>query len=122
VVIQRGDVYWVDLGEPQGSRPALRRPVLIVSDDLYNSSNIATVIAVVLTGNLALADMPGNVYVPDGDAGLPRPSVVNVTSLLTLGKDELGKKAGRVRAPTLRQVDDGLKEVLGLWIRIGINT
>jgi len=115
VVIQRGDVYLVDLGEPQGSRPALRRPVLIVSDDLYNSSNIATVIAVVLTGNLTLADMPGNVCVPDGNAGLPRPSVVNVTSLLTLGKDELGKKAGRVRSPTLRQVDEGLKEVLGLW-------
>jgi mRNA interferase MazF len=114
VVIQRGDVYWVDLGEPKGSRPAKRRPVLIVSDDLYNSSRLATVVAVTLTGTLRLGDMPGNVHVAKGEAGMTRESVVNVTALVTLDKTELGRRTGRVRPPTLERVDGGLREVLGL--------
>jgi mRNA interferase MazF len=114
VVIQRGDVYWVDLGEPQGSRPAKRRPVLIVSDDLYNSSRLATVVAVTLTGTLRLGDMPGNVHIAKGEAGMTRASVANVTALVTLDKTELGRRTGRVRPPTLAYVDDGLREVLGL--------
>jgi len=114
VVIQRGEVYWVDLGEPKGSRPAKRRPVLIVSDDLYNSSKLATVVAVILTGTLRLGDMPGNVRVAKGEAGMTRPSVANVTALVTLDKAELGRRVGRVRPLTMESVDQGLREVLGL--------
>jgi mRNA interferase MazF len=107
-------VYWVDLGEPKGSRPAKRRPVLIVSDDLYNSSKLATVVAATLTGTLRLGDMPGNVHIAKGDAGMPRESVANVTALVTLDKTELSRRTGRVRPTTLARVDDGLREVLGL--------
>ena len=114
MVIQRGDVYWVDLGEPQGSRPAKRRPVLIVSDDLYNSSKLATVVAVILTGTLRLGDMPGNVHIAEGEAGMTRASVANVTALVTLDKSELGRRTGRVRPLTLGRIDEGLREVLGL--------
>lgn len=114
MVVARGDVYWVDLGEPEGSRPAGPRPVLVVSDDLLNSSQLATVIAAVVTGIMALASRPGNVQIPRGDAGLTRDSVVNVTSLVTLHKTELGKRSGRLRPVVLEQVDRGLKEVLGL--------
>ena len=114
MVIQRGDVYWVDLGEPRGSRPAKRRPVLIVSDDIYNSSKLATVVAVTLTGTIRLGDMPGNVHIAKGEAGMSRESVVNVTALVTLDKTELGRRTGRVRPPTLERVDGGLREVLGL--------
>jgi mRNA interferase MazF len=114
VVIQRGDVYWVDLGEPRGSRPAKRRPVLIVSDDLYNSSNLSTIVAVVLTGTLRLGDMPGNVHIVKGEAGVTRASVANVTALVTLDKTELGRRTGRIRPPTLERIDDGLRAVLGL--------
>ncbi len=114
MVIQRGEVYWVDLGEPQGSRPAKRRPVLIVSDDLYNSSKLATVVAVILTGTLRLGDMPGNVHIAEGEAGMTRASVANVTALVTLDKSELGRRIGRVRPLTLERIDHGLREVLGL--------
>ena len=114
MVIQRGDVYWVDLGDPQGSRPAKRRPVLIVSDDLYNSSKLATVVAVILTGTLRLGDMPGNVHIAKGEGGMTRASVANVTALVTLDKSELGRRIGRVRPLTLGRIDDGLREVLGL--------
>jgi mRNA interferase MazF len=114
VVIQRGEVYWVDLGEPEGSRPAKRRPVLVISDDLYNSSNLSTIIAVTLTGTLRLADMPGNVRIVKGDAGITRDCVANVTALVTLDKTELGRRSGRVRPTTLANIDEGLRMVLGL--------
>jgi len=100
VVIQRGEVYWVDLGEPKGSRPAKRRPVLIVSDDFYNSSRLATIVAVYPYQTLRLGDMPGNVRVAKGEAGMTRESVANVTALVTLDKSELGRRTGRVRPPT----------------------
>jgi mRNA interferase MazF len=58
-VIQRRDVNWGDVGEPDGSRPSKRRPVLIVSDDLYNSSTLATVAVVTLTSTFRLGDLPG---------------------------------------------------------------
>lgn len=113
-MIQRGEIYWVDLGEPKGSRPTKRRPVLIVSDDLYNSSKLATVVAVTITGTLRLGDMPGNVRIAKGEAGITRDSVANVTALVTLDKTELARRTGRVRPPTLERIDHGLREVLRL--------
>ena len=62
------------LGEPEGSRPAKRRPVFIISDDFYNSSRLATIVAVTLTTTLGLGDMPGNVRIAKGEAGMTRES------------------------------------------------
>ncbi|HEY0168929.1 MAG TPA: type II toxin-antitoxin system PemK/MazF family toxin [Jatrophihabitans sp.] len=75
-MIKRGNVYWADLGAPVGSRPAKRRPVLVISADTYNASRLATVLAVVITSNTDLATMPGNVFLPAKATGLPRDSVV----------------------------------------------
>jgi mRNA interferase MazF len=113
-VIRRGDIYWVDLGPPSGSRPAKRRPVLVVQAGPYNASRLATVIAAVVTSNTALATMPGNVFLPAAVSGLPRDSVVNVTALVTLNKDELEGPIGRVPDALLRDLDAGLRRVLGL--------
>src|SRR6266568_6394172 len=82
LVIRRGEIYWVDLGQPRGSRPAKTRPVLVVQADPYNASRLATVVAVVLTSNTSLAAMPGNVFVPAATSGLPWDSVANVTALI----------------------------------------
>lgn len=88
--------------------------MVIVSDDLFNASQLATVIAVVVTGNLSLAARPGNVHIPSGEASLNRDSVANVTSLVTLNKIELGQRSGRLRPAIVEQLDNGLREVLGL--------
>jgi mRNA interferase MazF len=113
-VITRGAVYWADLGEPAGSRPAKRRPVLVLQADPYNASQLATVVAAVITSNTGLAAMPGNVFLPAAAVGLPRDSVVNVTALVTLDKSDLGQRAGAVPDSLLREVNVGLRRVLGL--------
>ncbi len=64
-MIQRGDIYWADLGRPAGSEPAKRRPVLVVQADSFNASRINTVLAAVVTSNQRLAAAPGNVALPD---------------------------------------------------------
>jgi mRNA interferase MazF len=114
VVIRRGAIYWVDLGAPVGSRPAKRRPVLVVQSRPYNESRLATVIAAVITSNTALATMPGNVFLPAVATGLPRDSVVNVTAMVTLDRRELDGPVGEVSDGLMREVDRGLRRVLAL--------
>lgn len=113
-MIQRGDIYWVDLGDAVGSRPAKRRPVLVVQSAPYNASRLATVIAVVLTSNTGLAAMPGNVFLPAVSTGLPRDSVANVTAVVTLDKSELEGPAGHVPEAIMNELNHGLRQVLGL--------
>lgn len=113
-MIERGEIYWSDLGAPAGSRPAKRRPVLVISADSFNASRLATVIAVVITSNTAQAAMPGNVFLPATVSGLPRDSVVNVTAVVTLNKTDLEQRAGRAPLVLLREIDRGLRTSLDL--------
>jgi mRNA interferase MazF len=114
VVIRRGSICWADLGEPQGSRPAKRRPVLVVQADPFNASRLNTAIAAVIASSTRLAALPGNVFVPAGSGGLPKDSVVNVTALVTLDKADLDEETGQLPASLMRDVDRGLRRVLGL--------
>jgi len=113
-VIERGEIHWADLGTPSGSRPAKRRPVLVVQSDPYNGSRLATVVAVVITSNTGLAAMPGIVFLPATATGLPRDSVVNITAVVTLNKTELTDRVGRISLALMNQVDRGLRRALGL--------
>jgi mRNA interferase MazF len=113
-VIQRGSVWWADLGEPHGSRPAKSRPVLVVQDNSFNASGLNTVLVAVITSNTRIAAMPGNVFLPAPSSGLRRDSVVNVTALVTVDKRELRDAAGQLPAALMHEVDRGLAMVLGL--------
>jgi mRNA interferase MazF len=114
MVIQRGSVCWADLGEPRGSRPAKRRPVLVIQADPYNASRLSTTLAAVITSNTGLAAMPGNVFVPAAASGLSKDSVVNVTALVTLDKVGLDDVVGQLPPALMSDVDRGLRRVLGL--------
>jgi mRNA interferase MazF len=114
VVIRRGELYWVDLGQPTGSRPAKRRPVLVVQSDPYNASRLATTLVLVVTSNTELAGMPGNVFLPAAMTGLPRDSVANVTAIVTVDKADLDELAGEVPPSMMREVDQGLRRVLDI--------
>lgn len=113
-MIVRGELWWADLGLPRGSAPALRRPVLIVSAEHYNRSNLRTVTVVVLTTTAQLAALPGNVAIPTDVSGLPTDSVVNVTQVATIDRSALEERVGSLPGWLLSQVDAGLERALGL--------
>ncbi|MBI2859327.1 MAG: type II toxin-antitoxin system PemK/MazF family toxin, partial [Chloroflexi bacterium] len=68
MVIDQGDVFWVDLGEPTGSGPAYRHPHVVVQNNVFNKSGIQTVVVCSLTSNLRRAASPGNVLLEKGEA------------------------------------------------------
>lgn len=112
--MRRGEVWWASLPEPAGSGPGYRRPLLIVSANSFNESRISTIIAAVITSNLRLADAPGNVQLPARGLGLSKPSVVNVSQLITVDKSILTERVGRLAPRLLAAVDDGIRLVLSL--------
>ncbi len=113
-MIQRGSVWWAGLGEPQGSKPGKRRPVLVIQANSFNVSRVNTTLAAVITSNTRLAAMPGNVFLPAATAGLPKDSVVNVTALVTLDKSDLQTEAGQLPVSLMHEVDRGLRRALSL--------
>ena len=111
----RGRLWWADLGLPRGSAPALRRPVLVISADQYNRSKLATLTVVVLTRNIQLAALPGNVLLPaDVVAGLDADSVVNVTQIATIDRGALEQCIGSLPDWLMAEVDAGLARALAL--------
>jgi mRNA interferase MazF len=113
-VTSRGSICWADLGEALGSKPAKRRPVLVIQANPFNASRLNTTIAAVITSNTALAAMPGNVFLPAAASGLPKDSVVNITALVTLDKTDLEAPVGHLPASLMNDVNRGLHRVLGL--------
>jgi mRNA interferase MazF len=113
VTVLQGEVWWADLGEPRGSKPAFRRPVVVIQGDGMNRSRIATVVCVALTSNLKWAAAPGNVLLSDTATGLHKESVANVSQIVTLDKSELTQRAGKLPKPKLELVLSGVDVVLG---------
>jgi len=112
VVINQGDVYWAELGEPSGSRPGYRHPVVVVQNDIFNETKISTTVVCGLTSNLRLAKMPGNVMLTCGEANLPKDSVVNISQVITVNKHDLQEKIGSLSRKRVLQIIDGLKLLL----------
>jgi mRNA interferase MazF len=113
-VIGRGSVHWADLGDPVGSRPGKRRPVVVIQSEQFNESRLATVVIAIITGNTELARFPGNVLIPASTCGLHRDSVVNVTGLQTMDREQLEPAVGVIPMDLMSEVDEGLRLVLGL--------
>jgi len=112
--MKRGDVWWASLDEPVGSGPGLRRPVLVVQSNPFNLSRISTVVVLVISSNLALAEAPGNVRLSKSDSGLPKPSVVNVSQILTVDRGLLTDRVRALPGRVMERVNLGLHLVLGL--------
>lgn len=114
MVIERGEIWWANLPEPRGFTPGFRRPILIIQANDFNSTNINTVVGVVITTNLRLAEMPGNVLLKKNSSKLSKDSVVNITQIVTAGKNDLIEYVGALTARKMQQVDKGLRLVLSL--------
>lgn len=115
-MIQRGQIFWVELGEAADSSPAKRRPVVVVSADAFNRSQLRTVLTVAVTSNTGVATYPGNVFLPASATGLAKDSAVNVTQIVTLDRATLEgqQPAGKMPDYLMTDIDAGLRLVMDL--------
>ena len=98
---------------PAGSGPGFRRPVVVVQCDALNRSRIATVVCVPLTSNLKWGLAPGNVPLSARLTGLPKDSVANVSQIVSVDKDFLTARAGKLPLSKLELLFSGIAIVLG---------
>ena len=112
MVINQGDIYWIDLEEPRGSEPGYRHPHVVVQNNLFNHSQIRTVLVCPLTSNLKRANAPGKVLLDKQEANLHKQSVVNVSQVFTVDKSQLSDYIGTLSAGRVRQILDGMSLVL----------
>lgn len=113
MVMQQGDVLWVDLGAPVGSAPGYRRPAVLVQSDRFNRTRLATVVVVPITSNLRRAALPGNIQLARGEANLPRSSVANVTQIIAIDRSQVIRKLGALSRERVREIVNGITLMLG---------
>jgi len=112
VTPSQGDVYWVRFGRATDSGPAGKRPAVVIQNDLLNRSNIRTTVVVLLTSNLKLSAVPGNVSLSKGDANLPKPSVAVVSQIATVDKGRLLETIGTLRRQMTEEIVQGCRDVI----------
>lgn len=111
-MIKQGEIYWVDLGEPSGSGPGYRHPYVIVQNNLFNRSRIGTAVVCSITSNLQRAKAPGNVLLDSGEGGLRKRSVVNVSQIFTVDKDDIKKRIGALSQERIYEILSGIAFLL----------
>ena len=112
--VKRGEIWWADLGEPKGSQPSFRRPVVVVQDDLLTQSKLGTVMVVPLTTNLKRGLAVGNVTLETRETGLSATSVALVCQVMTVDREFFTDSAGALSKRSLNKLDVGLRLALGL--------
>lgn len=109
MVIDQGDIFWIEFSAPDGSGPGYRHPHLVIQNNLFNRSRIHTVVVCTLTTNLKRGESPGNVVLKKGEANLPKKSVVNISQLFTVDKSDLSEKIGTLSKGRILQVIEGIR-------------
>ena len=109
MVINQGDVFWLDRGLPIGSEPGYAHPYVVVQNNILNRSRIKTVVVCLVTSNLDRLLAPGNVRLHKGEANLEKPSVINVSQIFTVDKQMLGSKIGTLSRLRIREMLDGIR-------------
>ena len=112
MTIRQGDVFWINLDEPQGSEPGYRHPHVVIQNDLYNGSRIRTVVVCAITSNMQRARDPGNVVLEKGEANLSKDCVVNVTQIFTVDKNWLDEYIGTLSNQKLEKVIEGIRYLI----------
>ena len=111
VRILRGEVRWAELNPTRGHEQAGRRPVLVLSHDIFNKRS-GTVIAMAVTSQPQKAGFP--LTYPLESRQLPKPSWVKISQIRTLSVDRIGRKLGTVEPEQLAEIIDGLDQIVGI--------
>ena len=109
MVINQGDIFWINFDAPNGSEPGYRHPHVVIQNNLFNRSRINTVVVCTLTSNIKRANAPGNVSLKRGEANLSKKSVVNISQLFTVNKSDLSEKIGTLSKDRIFQILRGIK-------------
>ncbi len=109
MVINQGDVFWIDFDEPIGSESGYRHPHVVIQNNIFNRSRINTVVVCALTSNLKRSEAPGNVQLNKGEANLPKKSVVNISQIFTVNKHDLSDKIGSLTRDRIGQILKGIR-------------
>ena len=108
--ILRGDIVWADLNPVRGHEQGGNRPVVIISDDVFNARS-GTVIAMAITSQEQRAGFPLTLKLTK--AGLPKESWVKISQIRTLSVSRIGRRIGRLPPENLGQLIEGLNEIVG---------
>lgn len=108
--ILRGEIRWADLNPVRGKEQAGRRPILVLSHDVFNERS-GTVIAIALTSQPQRAGFPLTLELQS--KGLPKKSWVKISQIRTLAVERIGQRLGKVSLEELAQVIEGLNEIIG---------
>ena len=111
-MIQQGDVFWLDIGEPKGRALAFRRPHVVVQGNAFNESQIPTVVVCPITSNITKAHLPGNLLIQKGEADLPKDSLVRTSQLRTVDRERLVEKIGTLSLDRVEKIIKSIKIVL----------
>lgn len=109
MVINQGDIYWIELEEPIGSEPGYYHPHVVIQNNLFNRSRLNTVLVCGLTSNLKRGHSPGNVLLDINEANLPKQSVVNITLIFTVNKIQLHEYIGTLSKKRVIQILEGIR-------------
>jgi len=108
--ILRGEIRWADLDPVRGSEQAGRRPVLVLSHDIFNAKS-GTVIAVALTSQPQQAGFPLTLELKVRE--LRKPAWAKISQIRTLSVERIGKRMARITPLGVSKVIEGLNEILG---------
>jgi mRNA interferase MazF len=108
--ILRGEIRWAELASARGREQSGRRPVLVLSHDVFNERS-GTVIAMAITSQPQKAGFPLTMEIESG--GLPKRSWLKIGQVRTLATERLGKRIGRLAPEELSPVIEGLGEIIG---------
>jgi mRNA interferase MazF len=107
--INQGDVFWIQLADPDSTEPGIPHPYVVVQDNIFNYSRIHTVIVCALTSNIKRASLPGNVLLEPGEANLTKQSVVEVSKVSSVNKSQLGEYIGSLSAERINEIFAGMR-------------
>jgi mRNA interferase MazF len=108
----KGEIWWACLpDDPYGSEPGKNRPVLIIQNDVFNRSDIKTTVCAVITSNMKLAQMPGNITLEKGNSGLDKTSVINFSQIATIDKTRLLEQVTMLPKNFIEKINESIRYI-----------
>ncbi len=112
MVINQGDIYWIEFDDPVGSEPGYKHPHVVVQNNMFNHSKINTTVVCPFTSVSKRGNIPGNVLIKKGEANMDKDSVISVSQLITVDKTQLEEYIGTISKRRILEIYNGINLIL----------